>query len=65
MFWAEAGRFPRIERATMNGKDRQAIVVRDIEEPSGVAIDYVEKLVYWTDPKKGVIESVDYYGMNR
>lgn len=38
---------------------------RDIQWPSSLTIDFVEKKLYWCDPRTSLIEKVDLDGRNR
>ncbi|XP_063861273.1 low-density lipoprotein receptor-related protein 2-like isoform X3 [Scylla paramamosain] len=53
--WGRFGTAGKIYRATMAGSYREEIV-RDLAQPSGLAIDYEEEMLYWTDAVKELIE---------
>lgn len=53
--WGRFGTAGKIYRATMAGSFREEIV-RDLSQPSGLAIDYEEEMLYWTDAVKELIE---------
>merc|ERR1719273_433497 len=60
MFWTDAGRKPKIERASMDGSGRQAIVTTNIERPESLVIDFaMDHTIYWADSKMNTIESMD------
>ena len=65
IFWSDWGRFPRIERANMDGSNRQAIITTKIYWPNGLAIDLHRERLYFTDAHLDYIESCDYYGNRR
>ncbi|XP_042220954.1 prolow-density lipoprotein receptor-related protein 1-like isoform X2 [Homarus americanus] len=56
---------PKLERALMDGNQRQAIVITKIVYPFGVTLDYPNKHVYWVDGYLSHVERVDYSGENR
>lgn len=76
IFWTDWGENARIERAGMDGKNRrvffqfnssnicfQVIVKGDaIRWPNGLAIDILDKRLYWADAKTKQISSCDYWG---
>ena len=49
LFWTDWGRTPKIERSTMAGNQRRAIVMTDLGWPNGLSIDYDEDMIYWAD----------------
>ncbi|XP_062849860.1 low-density lipoprotein receptor-related protein 8-like [Trichomycterus rosablanca] len=65
MFWSDWGMRPKIEKAGMNGVDRQVLVSDGIEWPNGITLDVVGKRLYWVDSKLRSISSVDFNGAQR
>lgn len=47
--WGRYGNTGKIYRATMAGNKKQAIVEQNLTQPSGLALDYEDKKLYWTD----------------
>lgn len=56
MFWTTLNRQAKIERATMAGNQRTAIVTSGLRWPSGLAIDYQDDKLFWADSKLNRIE---------
>jgi low density lipoprotein-related protein 2 len=65
IFWSDWGKFPRIERANLDGRNRSAIITTKIYWPNGLAIDLIRERIYFTDAHLDYIESCDYYGRMR
>lgn len=65
MYWTDWGEVPKIERAGMDGMDREAIVTDDIYWPNGLTIDYESKRLYWVDAKESFIKSSDMNGLHQ
>ena len=66
MFWTDWGVNPKIERAGMNGQQRQVIVSTDMMMwPNGLAIDYFSELLFWVDAKLHTLSSCDFDGLGR
>ena len=65
MFWSDWGVNGRIESANMDGSGRRVLVDAMVQWPTGLAIDYPARRLYWTDPKAHTIESVDLNGQDR
>lgn len=65
MFWTDWGRNPRIERASMDGKLRAAIISDKLYWPNGLTIDYPNNLLYFADAYLDFIDLCDYNGNNR
>ena len=66
MFWTDWGTpVPKIERASMDGKNRTILVDTQLEWPNGLTLDYEKKLLYWIDAKMQYIAVIDWDGFNR
>ena len=65
MFWTSSGQTPKIERATLSGTQRVAIVTTNLQLPAGIDLDRRNRLVFWVDEGTDRIEMVDYNGNNR
>ena len=55
----------KIFRATMAGTLKEAIISQDLTQPSGLAIDYDDDMLYWTDAVREKIERSNLDGTNR
>ncbi len=64
MFWADRGQH-RIERATLLGTQRTAIVTSNLYRPFGIDLDRQNRLVFWVYGQYDRVESVDYHGNSR
>ncbi|XP_071103874.1 low-density lipoprotein receptor-related protein 2-like [Haliotis cracherodii] len=65
LYWSDWGRSPKIERATMAGNQRTAIVTTDLGWPNGLAIDYDQQMIYWADAMKDRVERANTDGNYR
>ncbi|XP_059475497.1 low-density lipoprotein receptor-related protein 1 isoform X2 [Neocloeon triangulifer] len=70
MFWSDWSESQslkpgRIEKAAMDGSQRQIFVNKNVKWPSGLTIDYTGKKLYWCDAHKNVIERINLDGLNR
>jgi low density lipoprotein-related protein 2 len=65
MFWTDWGKWPRIERANMDGTNRTAIVTTKLFWPNGLTIDLIKERLYFADAHLDYIESCDYFGQKR
>ena len=66
LFWSDWGSVPKLERATLAGTHRQAIVASsNLVWPNDLYIDYFHSRLYWTDAYTDRVESVDFNGGNR
>ena len=64
MFWTDWVQRPsytssKIERANMDGSDREVWVSTDLQWPNGLSIDYTANRLYWCDAYVDRIESID------
>lgn len=55
----------KVERCDMDGMNRTRVIDSDTEQPAALALDLVNKLVYWVDLYLDCVEVVDYQGKNR
>ena len=65
MYWTDWGEHPKIERAGMDGFDRQVVVSRNLTWPNGLAIDYETSKLYWVDAGIKTIECSNLDGLDR
>ena len=68
LFWTDWGKFGesgKVMRATMAGTMKQAVISTNLTQPSGLAIDYDEGMLYFTDAVREVIERVSINGTRR
>ena len=69
IFWTDVTR-EKIYRAKLNGSftvqsTTKAIVTQGLQTPDGIAVDWINEKLYWTDAGIGVIEVADFDGSNR
>ena len=65
MIWTDWGSAPQIEKATLSGNQRVALVTWNLKRPNGIALDRGNKRIFWVDAVVARVESVDYHGNNR
>ena len=65
IFISDWGPNAHIERAWMDGSNRDFIVTEKIEWPNGLTLDYITRTVYWADARLDYIGAVDYFGGGR
>lgn len=63
--WGRFGTSGKIYRITMAGSLKRVIIDKDLSQPSGLAIDYEENMLYWTDAVRERIERSNLLGENR
>lgn len=63
--WGRFGTSGKIFRTTMAGSLKRAIIDKDLSQPSGLAIDYEDRMLYWTDAVREKIERSQLDGKNR
>lgn len=56
---------PKIERAYMDGSQREMIISKGVTWPNGLAIDYPSRKLYWADAKQHAIECSNFDGTDR
>jgi hypothetical protein len=59
MYWADTGAKPAIERARMDGSERQLLVNDSIRQVTGLSLDFATNSLYWCDQKDGKIERLE------
>ncbi|XP_054719022.1 low-density lipoprotein receptor-related protein 8-like [Uloborus diversus] len=64
MFWADWGEPAKIERAGMDGTYRSEIVSKHLRWPNGLAIDLVNRKLYYADALYHSLCSVNFDGSN-
>ncbi|XP_040330903.1 low-density lipoprotein receptor-related protein 1B isoform X2 [Herpailurus yagouaroundi] len=65
LFFTDYGNVAKVERCDMDGLNRTRIIDSKTEQPAALALDLVNKLVYWVDLYLDYVEVVDYQGKNR
>lgn len=51
-----------IERANMDGSQRERLITEGVDTPEGLAVDWIGRRIYWTDSGKSVIGGSDLNG---
>ncbi|XP_068259540.1 pro-epidermal growth factor isoform X2 [Nyctibius grandis] len=54
-----------IERANLDGSNREKVIHEAIDIPEGLAVDWINRKLYWTDRGKACIERSNLNGMQR
>ncbi len=49
MYYSDWGRYPRIERATLAGRDATPLITSQVGWPNGLTIDFEDDKMYWAD----------------
>ncbi|KAL1512556.1 hypothetical protein ABEB36_002135 [Hypothenemus hampei] len=65
MYWTDWGQPSEIAMAFMDGSDSRSFLKEDIHWPNGLALDYPNSRLYWTDAKSLTLESVLLDGTQR
>ena len=65
MYWTDWGDNPRIERASMDGGSRIAIITTSLGWPNGITLDYNTQTLYWVEANLDRLESSAIDGSNR
>lgn len=63
--WGRFGTSGKIFKTTMAGSLKKAVIDKDLSQPSGLAIDYEDRMLYWTDAVREKIERSELDGSNR
>ena len=63
--WGKFGTSGKIIRTTMAGSLKKVIIDKNLAQPSGLALDYEDQMLYWTDAVREKIERSDLNGDNR
>ena len=64
MYWTDWGKYPKIERAALDGSHRTILVNDSVAWPNGLTIDYLFRKIYWADAKLDKIEVMNLDGSN-
>ena len=65
MFFSDNGPTPRIEKANLDGQDREVIVYTGLSRVFSLSLDVLNNKLYWVDIVRHTIEVCDYDGSNR
>ena len=65
MYWTDWGLPAKVERASMDGKERTILISTGLESPYGITIDYSEQKIYWVDASLDKIEYCNPDGTGR
>ena len=49
LYWTDWGSPAKIERSTLGGNYRTAIINTSLSTPNGLSLDYEERMLYWAD----------------
>jgi len=59
MFWSDTGARPKIEKASLGGNQRVAIVTTSLFNPNGIDLDRGNQRIYWVDAGSDRVESIN------
>ncbi|XP_078326898.1 low-density lipoprotein receptor-related protein 6-like isoform X2 [Crassostrea virginica] len=65
MFFSDNGPSPRIEKAYLDGQDREVIVHTGLSRVLSLSLDVLNNTLYWVDFTRNTIEVCNYDGSNR
>lgn len=55
IYWSD-DEVKKIQRAKLNGSDQQDVISTEIQDPDGIAVDWISRNIYWTDTGTDRIE---------
>jgi len=65
MYWTDWGTIAKIQKASMDGRNRSVIHNTSLVWPNGLTLDYSTQVLYWADANLDKIESSNVDGSNR
>ena len=65
MFFSDNGPNPRIEKASLDGQDREVIVYSGLSRVFSLSVDILNDKLYWVDKTRHTVEVCNYDGTNR
>ena len=65
MFFSDNGPTPRIEKAYLDGQDREVIVSTELSRVLSLSVDVENNTLYWVDNRRHIIEASNYDGSKR
>lgn len=65
MFFSDYGQNSRIEKASLDGQNREVIVYRGLSRVVSHTVDTENNRLYWADYDRQTLEVCDYDGLNR
>ena len=65
MYWSDWGEPAKIERASMDGSNREVLHDTDLRWPNGLAIDYELQRLYWVEAYYDKVEFSNVDGSRR
>ena len=65
MYWSSGGNSSKIEKAGLDGSEREIIITGSTRNPQHLAIDFSKNRLYWSDLTLGSIHSSDFTGNSR
>ena len=65
IYWTDWGVIPKIEKMTLDRRNRHIIISSYINQPNGLTIDYATLKLYWVDAFFDKIETSDLEGRGR
>nr|CAH7753133.1 unnamed protein product [Callosobruchus chinensis] len=64
IYWSD-DEVKKIQRARLDGSDQEDVIVTEIQDPDGIAVDWISQNIYWTDTGTDRIEVVRLQGRYR
>ena len=65
MFFSDNGPNPRIEKAYLDGQNREVIVFAGLSRVLSLSVDILNNRLFWVDETRHTVEVSNYDGSNR
>lgn len=67
LFWSDISKYPKIERASLTGENRETIISTGLLFPLAIDVDVTgtDRRIYWVDTARDTVESANLTGGER
>ncbi|XP_067668444.1 low-density lipoprotein receptor-related protein 4-like [Haliotis asinina] len=65
IFWTDHGSKPRIERASLQGRQRRPLIWTGLQRPMAITVDPQTSTLFWIDQARATLETCNFEGEGR